>query len=96
MRRWLAPEDSRTLLARGGLVVDVRSVAEYTAGHAPHSLNLPLHLVPVLAKERIPADRPLLVCCESGARSAMAVKHLDRLGFEAHDLGPWTLHPDLP
>jgi rhodanese-related sulfurtransferase len=95
MSRWISPEDARTLLDDGGLVVDVRSGGEYSAGCIPGSLNLPMHLIPVLAAERLPSDRPLLVCCASGARSAMAVQYLCRLGFQAHDLGPWTFHPDF-
>lgn len=96
MRRWLAPEEARVLLDRGGLVLDVRSGEEYVSGHAPGSLNLPMHLIPAAVSDRrLPADRPLLVCCQSGARSAMAVQYLGRLGFEVHDLGPWTFHPDL-
>jgi rhodanese-related sulfurtransferase len=95
MGYWLSPEDARTLLGRGGLVVDVRSGGEFAAGHVPESVNLPMHLIPIMASERLPSDRPLLICCESGARSAMAVQYLSRLGYDAHDLGPWTFHPDL-
>jgi len=91
----LTPDQARRLLEHGGLVVDVRSTQEYAAGHGPNSLNLPLHLLAVLAAERLPKDRPLLVCCESGARSAMAVQYLQPQGYDAHDLGPWYFHPDL-
>ena len=95
MSRWVSPEGARALLDQGALVVDVRSEVEYAAGHVPGSLNLPMHLIPTLASERLPLDRPLVVCCQSGARSAMAVQYLCRAGFDAHDLGPWTFHPDL-
>ena len=95
MGPWLSHEEARTLLQDDGLVVDVRSGAEFSAGCIPGSLNLPVHLIPALAPERLQSDRPLLVCCESGARSAMAVHYLRRLGFLAHDLGPWTFHRDL-
>ena len=95
MAFFLQPEQARELLDGGGLVVDVRSAGEFQSGHAPGSLHLPLHLLPVLAQERLPKDRALLLCCESGARSFQAVNHLRRLGFDAHNLGPWTFHPDL-
>ena len=95
MSRRLTREEARTLLSRGALVVDVRSEAEYASGHAPGTLNLPMHLLPVLASEQLPLDRSLVVCCHSGGRSAMAVQFLIRQGYEAHDLGPWTHHPDL-
>ena len=91
----LSREAAQNLLDQGGLVVDVRSVAEYATGHAPASLNLPLHLIPVLANERIPKGKPLLLCCASGARSAMALEFLKPQGYDAHNLGPWDCHPDL-
>ncbi len=91
----LSREEARLLLDQGGTVVDVRSVEEYDLGHVPDSIHLPLHLVPHLAAERLPRDRPLLLCCASGARSQMAVLHLRRMGLDAHNLGPWHYHPDL-
>jgi rhodanese-related sulfurtransferase len=95
MSFFLNPEQARELLDGGALVVDVRSAPEFQAGHAPGSLHLPLHLLPVLAQERLPKDRALLVCCESGARSFQAVSYLRHQGFDAHNLGPWTFHPNL-
>lgn len=84
------------LLARGAVVVDVRSAEEFAGGHTPGSLNLPLHLLPVLAEEQLPRDRPLLLCCASGARSASAVQYLTRQGFEAYNLGAWRREPLVP
>ena len=95
MSSWVSPEAARALLDRGGLVVDVRSPGELAYGSIPGSLNLPMHLLPQAAAHQLPSDRPLLLCCESGARSAMAVRYLHQLGFDAHNLGPWSLHPDL-
>ena len=95
MGYFLDPEQARELLDGGALVVDVRSAPEFQGGHAPGSLHLPLHLLTVLAQERLPKDRALLLCCESGARSFQAVSYLKRQGYDAHNLGPWTFHPDL-
>lgn len=92
---FLPQTEARLLLDRGALVVDVRTQDEFRVGHAPGSLHLPLHLVPHLAAERLPADRPLLVCCASGSRSHLAVQHLRGMGYEVQNLGPWTCHPDL-
>ena len=95
MSFFLEPSEARTLLDQGGLVVDVRSAPEYQGGHVPGSIHLPLHLLPVLAQERLPKDRALLLCCESGARSHQAVHFLRQQGYDAHNLGPWTFHPDF-
>jgi len=95
MTPFLTIDEARNLLDRDGVVVDVRSIAEFEMGHLPECIHLPLHLVSHLAAERLPAERPLLVCCASGARSHMAVQELRNMGFDAHNLGPWTLHPGL-
>ena len=95
MNGLISKHDARTLLDQGALVVDVRSQEEYSAGHAQGSLHLPLHLIPVLAAEKLPKDRPLLLCCASGARSAMAMEYLRPLGYAAHNLGAWMAHPDF-
>ncbi len=95
MTFFLSQAEARAHLDAGALVVDVRSVPEYELGHADGSLHLPLHLLPVHAGERLPKDRVLLCCCQSGARSAQAVQFLRGLGYDAHNLGPWTFHPDL-
>ncbi len=91
----LSRQEAQSLLDRGGVVVDVRSLEEYDQGHVPGSTHLPLHLLAPLALERLPKDCPILLCCASGARSHMAVQHLRHLGFDAHNLGPWHFHPEL-
>lgn len=91
----LEPSVIRALLERNAFVLDVRSQAEFAGGHVPGSLNLPMHQIPARAAELLPKDRPLLVCCASGARSAMAVDFLARQGYEAYNLGPWSCHPGL-
>lgn len=66
------------------IVLDVRSEAEYRAGHIPGAKHLPL--------ERLAPGLPLLesmkgsdvVCvCASGKRSAIAAMRLRRAGFPA-------------
>lgn len=57
------------------VVVDVRSEQEWSASHLPGSVNVPLNHL----RERIdslPADRPLVVHCEGGYRSAIAASLL--------------------
>ena len=64
------------------LVVDVRSPGEFASGHVAGSINLPLGDLPqqagnVLAQR----DAPLILCCVSGARSAMAMQWLQAQGY---------------
>jgi phage shock protein E len=82
-------DQARELLARGAAVIDVRSPAEFDAGHVPHAINLPLDTL----TERIQAvvndkEAPLLLHCLSGGRSALAQRRLRRLGYtQVHNLG---------
>jgi rhodanese-related sulfurtransferase len=67
-------EESNTFL------MDVRGPSEYAGGHAIGAVNIPL---PELERRiiEIPADRPVLVICQSGGRSAKAVAILGSRGF---------------
>jgi hydroxyacylglutathione hydrolase len=61
-------------------VLDVRNRTEYEAGHLPGSLHIPVgHLTARLAE--IPRDKPIIVQCQAGARSAIATSVLQRLGI---------------
>jgi rhodanese-related sulfurtransferase len=62
-------------------VVDVREPTEYGAGHIPGAINIPLR---ALAQhlEQIERDRPVVLYCSSGYRSAMGVVSLHLLGYD--------------
>jgi hydroxyacylglutathione hydrolase len=63
-------------------VVDVRNESEWAAGHLPGALHIPLgHLEE--RRGEIPRDRPIVVQCQSGGRSAIAASLLQRAGIEA-------------
>lgn len=62
-------------------VLDVRGRAEWEDGHLPGVENIPVgHLSDRL--NEIPRDRPLVVHCQSGSRSAIAASLLRSRGFE--------------
>jgi rhodanese-related sulfurtransferase len=57
------------------VVLDVRTEKEWSAGHIAGSRNFPLnHLRERLAE--VPQDRPVVVHCEGGYRSAIAASVL--------------------
>jgi hydroxyacylglutathione hydrolase len=62
-------------------VLDVRGRSEWIAGHVPGVPNIPVgHLTERLSE--VPRDRPLVVHCQSGARSAIAASVLRAHGFD--------------
>lgn len=78
-----------TLRSQGAVLLDVRSVAEYATAHAPGSLNIPLHELGSRLGE-VTRDVPVVVCCASGTRSAMAAALLKRNGYPSvYNGGGW-------
>jgi phage shock protein E len=74
------PETVRERLGRGATVVDVRSPREYAGGAYPGAINIPLPSLSARLRE-IPTDRPVVLYCASGMRSASAARLLARAGF---------------
>jgi hydroxyacylglutathione hydrolase len=61
--------------ARSVAVVDVRTAAEWTAGHLPGAIHVPLGELPSRLDE-VPTDRPVVVHCQAGGRAAIAASVL--------------------
>lgn len=61
--------DLLTTRDRQPLVVDVREPQEYSAGHLPGAVLLPLRSLPERMPE-LPRNRHILLVCRSGRRSA--------------------------
>lgn len=78
----VGPIDAVRLMNQGALLVDVRSREEFESGHVIDARHLPQDQVAgageSLKKYR---DKPVIVCCESGARSGAAARVLKAQGF---------------
>lgn len=65
------------------LVLDVRTQDEFARGHITGARHVPLadldKRLPEFAKHK---SRPVILCCQSGARSASALATLKKAGFE--------------
>ena len=69
-------------LAEGNVqVVDVRGVAEYKKGHIEGALNLFVGKLPQNL-DKISKDKPVIIHCQSGGRSAIAYSILKSNGFD--------------
>ena len=64
----------------GAVVVDVRGRAEWEAGHIPGAPNIPAGEIADRLDE-LPKERPLVVHCAGGTRSAIAAGLLDASGL---------------
>ena len=66
--------------ARGDLFIDVRESAEFAGGRIPGTENIPLSEL-ALHWERLVGAGKIYLSCQSGRRSQMAARTLDRLGL---------------
>lgn len=69
-------------------LVDVRTVAEYSKGHLPQSLNINVldERFSGIAEEVLDLDKPVAVYCKSGKRSRKAAWILSRKGYRVINL----------
>jgi len=81
------------LLKEGAVIIDVRSPAEFAAGNAAGSRNIPLGELERGTKDLDP-NHWIIVCCASGTRSGMARRWLLRHGFpQVLNAGSWRNLP---
>ena len=81
---------SNFLKMPGVSVVDVRETWEFSEGHYPNSLNIPLGEVPSRLDELMAMSKPLILVCRSGNRSGMATTMLQTNGAtEVYNGGAW-------
>ena len=73
------PALKQVLASPGTLLIDVRSPAEYRAGHIDGAINIPLKDLGRRI-EAVPPDREVVLYCSSGHRSAMGVMSLQLEG----------------
>lgn len=92
----ITPAEAKKLLDENNdyVYLDVRSVAEFVAGHAPGAMNIPIaepnpatgQMEPnpdflSVVEATIPRDAKLIVGCKSGGRSARAAAMLFQTGY---------------
>ncbi|MGA8854544.1 MAG: rhodanese-like domain-containing protein [Christiangramia sp.] len=79
------------LLKEGGIIVDVRSKAEFAGGHIKGSKNIPLQTLPANLNKLKDKNKPVITCCASGMRSASAKNILKSNGFSnVYNGGGWS------
>lgn len=81
--------DFKELISKGAIIVDVRTSGEFAGGHLKKSINMPVDSLPV-NYEKLPKNKPIILCCASGMRSSSAKRMLKSKGFtDIHNGGNW-------
>lgn len=81
------------LVSSGALLLDVRNLDEWEAGHAPGATLIPLPQIRERLAE-LPRDRRIVAICRVGGRSAKATEFLCSQGLDVVNLAggmlAWT------
>lgn len=87
----IAPKtDYKALLQNGAQIIDVRTKDEFKYGHINGSVNIPLQSLQNNFS-KIKKSKPIITCCASGSRSALAKSILKSNGFtEVYNGGSWA------
>jgi rhodanese-related sulfurtransferase len=79
------PDEAKELLRKGKFdhVVDVRTDAEWSTGHYPLAIHIPLKQVANLLPQRIPnKNANILFYCNSSTRARMAAETAQNAGYK--------------
>jgi rhodanese-related sulfurtransferase len=88
---------ARKALLDGAILVDVRSAAEFAAGHPASATNVPLDEIAGKAGSLWKKETNLVLVCASGHRAARATESLRSLGFTSvTNGGTVASFPDPP
>jgi rhodanese-related sulfurtransferase len=79
------------LVRRGAVIVDVRSAAEFSAGHLSQAFNMPASEIAALLPGKVrDKNHVILLHCQSGMRSKKAKLSLTSMGYtQVFDLGSY-------
>lgn len=76
-------------IQKDAIIIDVRTYEEFASGHIKNSKNIPLQVIDTKINEIKQLNKPVIVCCRSGMRSAQANGILNRNGIECMNGGGW-------
>lgn len=82
-------DEIQEYLAKGAVVIDVRTIPEFNQGHVEGSHNIVLDVVPYKIEEIKALGDSFIAVCRSGARSGSAANFLEENGLDIINGGPW-------
>jgi rhodanese-related sulfurtransferase len=78
------------LVAKGAMIIDVRTKGEFAGGHIRGSINIPVDQLGKNLNKIKDKSRIVITCCASGARSSSAKSILKSNGYSnVHNGGSW-------
>ena len=80
-KRFFDNTDYKAMFVRGGVIVDVRSEAEFYSGHIAKSINIPFVDLTLKLDYLKDKGQAIITCCASGMRSAGVQKLLSAKGY---------------
>src|SRR5256886_17530382 len=80
----ISPDDAALKLKSGeGVIIDVRDKDEWDEGHIPGATHLSRGTIEFDIEEKVPkTNERIFAICGGGARSPLAVKGLQKMGFK--------------
>jgi phage shock protein E len=86
----LSCNEIKQLLSQGGKLIDVRSHYEYSSGALNDAVHMPLDQIHYHI-DSIEKDKPVILYCRSGQRSAFAKQMLQMMGFsDVYNIGGYS------
>jgi rhodanese-related sulfurtransferase len=79
----------REAIIRDAIIVDVRSGMDFATGHNKNAINIPIEKFIERTMELKKREKPVIVCCSNGIKSARAVTILKAMGVEVYNAGNW-------
>ena len=79
----------KEMIDKGAVIIDVRTPAEFQGGHVAGSKNIPLQNIQSKVSEIKKMNKPVVLCCASGARSGQATGFLKQQGIQCENGGGW-------
>ncbi len=76
-------------LAKGAVILDVRTQMEWDEGHSEGAEHIVLNLIPLKVEEIKALNKPVIAVCKSGGRSGQAAQFLSSHGVDIVNGGPW-------
>jgi rhodanese-related sulfurtransferase len=88
-RRKNMSEEIKEYLAKGAIILDVRTKQEWDEGHTEGAKHVVLTVIPLEIEKIKSWKKPIIAVCRSGARSGQATQFLANNGVDVINGGPW-------